>query len=158
MCVWVTQVQTHMSTHTLGTDTSSLSTWLSQRQRREWGGGGYYSSAVINIRCTFSAMQSCWWGLVIDGGGHYISLALVYLSLPPQDTNKPCCLQWTIQHRSARIENRCGASHLCYWHSWVPEGQNKQLPHHCNIWIMVIRPATTMGLKPLRSLLLMIWP
>ena len=158
MCAWVTQVQAHTHTythtHTLGTHNSSLPTWLFQRQRREWHGGCYYSSAVINIRCTFSAMQRCWWGLVIDGGGHYISLALVYLSLPPLDTNKPHCLQWTSQHRSTRIEHRCCVSHLCYWHSWVSEGQNKQPPHHCNIWIMVIGPATSMGLKLLWSLLL----
>ena len=175
MCVWEAQVQTRMSTHT-HTDTNThththtdTNTHLaltpaacppdfSVTERRERGGGGYYSSAVINIRCTFSAMQSCWWGLVIDGGGHYISLALVYLSHPPQDTNKPCCLQWTIQHRSTRIENRCCASHLCYWHSRVPEGPNKQPPPHWNIWIMALRPATTQGIKLLRPLLLMMWP
>lgn len=157
VCVGDTGADTH--TRTLGTHTSSLSTWRFKRQRRErgGGGGGYSSSAVINIRCTFSVTASCWWGLVIDGGGHYVSLALVYLSLPPQDTNKPRCLQRTIQHTSTRIENRCCASHLCYWHSWVPGGRNKQLPHHRNIRI-IIRPATTTGLKLLRSLLLTMRP
>lgn len=137
-----------MCTHryTLDGHTSSPSTWLFQQHRKEWG-GGYYSSTVINIRCTFSGMQRQWWGLVIDGGGHYISLALVYLSLPPQDTNKPCCLQWTIQQRSTQIENRYCASHLCYWHIWAPQGQNKHPSHYFNIWIMVIRPVISLWLK-----------
>lgn len=115
MCVSVTQVHTH-------TPAACPPHFFSNTGEC---GGDYYSTAVINIRRTFSGMQRQWCGLVTDGGGHYISLALVYLSLLPQDTNNPCCLQWTIQHRSTRIENRYCASHLCYWHSWIPEGRNK---------------------------------
>lgn len=117
VCGWHRCRHTCPRTHTLAAPTSSLSTWLPQRQSGEWGGGSYYSSAVINISFTFSGMQRCCRGLVTDGEGHYILSALVYPSLPPQDTNKPCCLQWTIQHRSNQIENRCSASHLGSRHS-----------------------------------------